>query len=126
MAPRAPRASIWLRPQLSPRTHGPPSHSHYAIRDTRRAAPREHVAIHRADSKASGSAAAAAPRFKLAILTWASAYALITTFLALLGPTIAGWPLALRTLVLSVTMVSTLTWIIMPRLTRLFRPWLAG
>ena len=63
---------------------------------------------------------------KLAILTWASAYALITTFLALLGPSIAGWPLALRTLVLSVTMVSTLTWVIMPRLTRLFRPWLAG
>jgi antibiotic biosynthesis monooxygenase (ABM) superfamily enzyme len=66
------------------------------------------------------------PRVKLAILTWASAYALITTFLALLGPSIAGWPLALRTLVLSVTMVSTLTWVVMPRLTRLFRPWLAG
>ena len=96
----------------------------FETRDARLA--REHVAIHRADSKASGSAAAAAPRFKLAVLTWVSAYALITTFLALLGPSIAGWPLALRTLVLSVTMVSTLTWIIMPRLTRLFRPWLAG
>jgi antibiotic biosynthesis monooxygenase (ABM) superfamily enzyme len=66
------------------------------------------------------------PRIKLAILTWASAYALITTFLAVLGPSMAGWPLALRTLVLSVAMVSTLTWVIMPRLTRLFRPWLAG
>ena len=96
----------------------------FETRDARLA--REHIAIHRADSKASGSAAAAAPRFKLALLTWASAYALITTFLALLGPSLAGWPLALRTLVLSVTMVSTLTWIIMPRLTRLFRPWLAG
>ena len=96
----------------------------FETRDARLA--REHVAIHRADSKASGSAAAAAPRFKLAVLTWVSAYALITTFLALLGPSLAGWPLALRTLVLSVTMVSTLTWIIMPRLTRLFRPWLAG
>jgi antibiotic biosynthesis monooxygenase (ABM) superfamily enzyme len=66
------------------------------------------------------------PRYKLALLTWVAAYALITTFLALLGPTLAGWPLALRTLVLSVTMVAALTWVIMPRLTRLFRPWLAG
>ena len=96
----------------------------FETRDARLA--REHLAILRADSKASSRAAAAAPRFKLALLTWVSAYALITTFLALLGPTIAGWPLALRTLVLSVTMVSTLTWIIMPRLTRLFRPWLAA
>jgi antibiotic biosynthesis monooxygenase (ABM) superfamily enzyme len=95
----------------------------FETRDARLA--REHLAIHRADSKAS-SAAPAPPRFKLAILTWVSAYALITTFLALLGPSIAGWPLALRTLFLSVTMVATLTWVIMPRLTRLFRPWLAG
>ena len=67
----------------------------------------------------------AASRYKLALLTWVAAYGLITTFLALLGPTIAGWPLALRTLVLSATMVAALTWVIMPRLTRLFRPWLA-
>lgn len=87
---------------------------------------REHVAIHKAESAASSRAAGAAPRFKLALLTWGAAYALITTFLALLGPTIAAWPLALRTLVLSVTMVTALTWVIMPRLTRLFRPWLAG
>jgi antibiotic biosynthesis monooxygenase (ABM) superfamily enzyme len=95
----------------------------FETRDARLA--REHLAIHRAASRAS-RAAAAPPRFKLALLTWVSAYALITTFLALLGPSIAGWPLALRTLVLSVTMVSTLTWVVMPRLTRLFRPWLAG
>jgi antibiotic biosynthesis monooxygenase (ABM) superfamily enzyme len=36
-----------------------------------------------------------------------------------------AWPLALRTLVLSATMVVTLTWVVMPRLTRLFQPWLA-
>jgi len=96
----------------------------FETRDARLA--REHLAIHRADSRAAGPAAAAPPRFKLAILTWVSAYALITTFLALLGPAIAAWPLALRTLVLSVAMVTTLTWVIMPRLTRLFRPWLAG
>jgi antibiotic biosynthesis monooxygenase (ABM) superfamily enzyme len=42
-----------------------------------------------------------------------------------LTPTLASWPLALRTLVLSVLMVVALTWLIMPVMTRLFRPWLA-
>jgi antibiotic biosynthesis monooxygenase (ABM) superfamily enzyme len=87
---------------------------------------RERIALHHADSAASSSASGAAPRYTLALLTWVAAYALITTFLSLLGPTIAGWPLAVRTLVLSVTMVAALTWVIMPRLTKLFRPWLAG
>jgi antibiotic biosynthesis monooxygenase (ABM) superfamily enzyme len=96
----------------------------FETRDARLA--RERVAIEHAGSTASRRAAGAAPRYKLALLTWVAAYALITTFLALLGPTIADWPLALRTLVLSVTMVAALTWVIMPRLVKLFRPWLAG
>ena len=66
------------------------------------------------------------PRYKLALLTWAGAYMVITLMLTLLGPTMASWPLALRTLVLSSTMVVTLTWVVMPRLTRLFQPWLAA
>jgi uncharacterized protein len=66
----------------------------------------------------------APPRFKLALLTWAGAYAVITLILGVLGPTMAGWPLALRTLVLSVLVVSSLTWVIVPTLVRLFRPWL--
>jgi antibiotic biosynthesis monooxygenase (ABM) superfamily enzyme len=64
------------------------------------------------------------PRYKLALLTWAGAYTVITLLLALLGPAIASWPLALRTLIVSVTMVVALTWLIMPRLTRLFGGWL--
>jgi antibiotic biosynthesis monooxygenase (ABM) superfamily enzyme len=70
-------------------------------------------------------APAGPPRYKLALLTWAGAYALITLILALLGPAMASWPLVLRTLVLSVTMVVALTWLVMPRLTRLCRPWLS-
>ena len=64
-------------------------------------------------------------RYKLALLTWAGAYAVITAVLAILGPTLASWPLALRTLILSVLRVISLTWLIMPTLTRLFRAWLA-
>jgi antibiotic biosynthesis monooxygenase (ABM) superfamily enzyme len=63
-------------------------------------------------------------RYKLALLTWGSAYAVITLILAVLGPTMAAWPLGLRTFVLSVLMVFSLTWLIMPVLTRLFRTWL--
>ena len=96
----------------------------FETRDARLA--REHVAIQPVAARSGRSAAGAAARFKVALLTWVAAYTTITAVLALLGPTIAGWPLALRTLVLSVSMVATLTWVIMPRLTRLFRPWLAG
>jgi antibiotic biosynthesis monooxygenase (ABM) superfamily enzyme len=47
----------------------------------------------------------------------------ITLILGVLGPTMAGWPLALRTLLISVLMVSTLTWVMVPTLVRLFRGW---
>jgi len=65
------------------------------------------------------------PRHKLALLTWAGAYVVITLILELLGPTMAPWPLALRTLVLSALMVAALTWLVIPGLTRLFKDWLA-
>jgi antibiotic biosynthesis monooxygenase (ABM) superfamily enzyme len=64
------------------------------------------------------------PRYKVALLTWAGAYAVITLILALLGPTMAPWPLPLRTLVLSALMVAALTWLVIPSLTRIFRDWL--
>jgi antibiotic biosynthesis monooxygenase (ABM) superfamily enzyme len=67
---------------------------------------------------------AAPPRHKLALVTWAGAYGVITLILWLLGPTIAGWPLVLRTLLISVLMVNALTWVVLPALTRLFRAWL--
>ena len=69
---------------------------------------------------------AVSTRYKLAVVTWAGAYAVITAALAVLGPTIASWPLPLRTLVLSVLMVSTLTWLVMPVLTRFLGGWLAA
>jgi antibiotic biosynthesis monooxygenase (ABM) superfamily enzyme len=67
---------------------------------------------------------AAPPRYKLAVLTWAAVYGMITLILGLLGPAMAGWPLVLRTLLISVLMVTALTWIVLPALTRLFRAWL--
>jgi antibiotic biosynthesis monooxygenase (ABM) superfamily enzyme len=83
-------------------------------------------ATHRRPVRRAKSAAAPAspPRYKLALLTWVAAYPIITVILGLLGPELASWPLGLRTLVVSVLMVATLTWLVMPGLTRLLRPWL--
>jgi antibiotic biosynthesis monooxygenase (ABM) superfamily enzyme len=41
-----------------------------------------------------------------------------------LGPLMATWPLALKTLPLSVLMVIAMTWLVVPSLSRLFRGWL--
>jgi antibiotic biosynthesis monooxygenase (ABM) superfamily enzyme len=41
-----------------------------------------------------------------------------------LVPRTAGWPLLLRPLVLAGILVPVMTWIVMPRLTRLLRRWL--
>jgi hypothetical protein len=70
--------------------------------------------------------AAAPPRYKLALLTWAGAYAVITLVLVVLGPAMAPWPLPLRTLLLSGLMVVALTWLVIPSLTRLCRRWLTS
>ena len=64
------------------------------------------------------------PRYKLALLTWAGAYAVITLILVVLGPAMEPWPLPLRTLLISGLMVGALTWAVIPLLTRLFRGWL--
>ena len=76
------------------------------------------------DRTAQHALPAAPPRHKLAVLSWAGAYALITLILWLLGPAMAGWPLMLRTLVISVLMAGALTWVVLPALTRIFRGWL--
>jgi antibiotic biosynthesis monooxygenase (ABM) superfamily enzyme len=66
----------------------------------------------------------APPRYKLALLTWAGAYAVLTPILAVLGPAVAAWPLPLRALLLSALMVAALTWLVLPALSRPLRGWL--
>ena len=63
-------------------------------------------------------------RARLALLTWAGAYAVILLVLAVGGPAMARWPLAVRALVLSGLMVAAMTWVIGPAVTRLLRGWL--
>ena len=66
------------------------------------------------------------PRHKLAVVTWIGAYVAITAILQLLGPMMATWALPLRTLLISVLMVVTLTWVVLPLLNRAFRSWLTA
>jgi antibiotic biosynthesis monooxygenase (ABM) superfamily enzyme len=96
-----------------------PEREHEPEPRTERRADQEPAARKRA-ARASGPS-----RYKLALLTWAGAYAVITAILATLGPTLASWPLVVRTLALSGLMVVGLTWLIMPALTRLCHAWLA-
>jgi antibiotic biosynthesis monooxygenase (ABM) superfamily enzyme len=64
------------------------------------------------------------PRYKLALLNWAGAYAVITLILELLGPSTVTWPLPLRTLLISALMAPAMTWLVVPSLMRVFRGWL--
>ena len=64
------------------------------------------------------------PRWKMAIVTWLGVYPLITLLLLALGPLILGLPIPVVTLILSVTLVSLLTFVVMPLLMRAFGPWL--
>jgi antibiotic biosynthesis monooxygenase (ABM) superfamily enzyme len=65
------------------------------------------------------------PRYKIAVLMWLGAYAVITLILTLLGPATATWPLPLRTLLLSALMAPAMTWLVIPCLSHVFRRWLA-
>jgi antibiotic biosynthesis monooxygenase (ABM) superfamily enzyme len=63
-------------------------------------------------------------RLKMALLTWAAAFPLLTALNVVFGPHLAALPLPVRTLLLTGIMVGLLTYVIMPRLTRGCAGWL--
>jgi antibiotic biosynthesis monooxygenase (ABM) superfamily enzyme len=64
------------------------------------------------------------PRWKFAVVVWLAIYPSLTLLVWLVGPKIAHWPLALRTLVFTVVLVPWMVFLALPALQRLFRPWL--
>lgn len=64
------------------------------------------------------------PRYKVFLLTWLAIYPLITGIFLLLGPWLMQLPLLLRTLLLTGVLVYLMTYIVMPRLMKLFQNWL--
>lgn len=66
----------------------------------------------------------APPRYKMAVVTWVAVFPLATLLFTLLQPLLGGAPTVLRTLVFTLVMVTTMTYVVMPRMTRLFSFWL--
>ena len=64
------------------------------------------------------------PRWKMALVTTPAAYVLITLILVALSPFSEPWPHVATNAVVTVLMVGLLTWVAMPLLTRVLRPWL--
>ncbi|HEY9844978.1 MAG TPA: antibiotic biosynthesis monooxygenase [Candidatus Caenarcaniphilales bacterium] len=64
------------------------------------------------------------PRYKTALLTWAAVFGLINLLNLLLTPLLLSLPAWMGSLLISGIMVVLLTYVVMPRMTRLFSSWL--
>jgi antibiotic biosynthesis monooxygenase (ABM) superfamily enzyme len=64
------------------------------------------------------------PRYKMALLTWITIFPLITLVVVILGPLLEGLSLVPRLAITTAVTVPIMTWVVMPRLTRLLRGWL--
>jgi antibiotic biosynthesis monooxygenase (ABM) superfamily enzyme len=64
------------------------------------------------------------PPYKMALVTWLTIFPLITGLVVVLGPLIEGLPLVPRLGVTTAVAVPLMTWVVMPRVTRLLRGWL--
>jgi len=66
----------------------------------------------------------APPRYKMAVVTWLGVFPVVTAIFFLLGRWLNPLPTVLHTLVFTALMVTLMTYVILPRMTRLFSFWL--
>jgi uncharacterized protein len=64
------------------------------------------------------------PPYKMALLTWITIFPLITGIVLATAPLLEGSPQVLRLGITTAVAVPLMTWVVMPRVTRLLRPWL--
>ncbi len=64
------------------------------------------------------------PRYKMAVLTFLGIFPVINIVNQLLTPILVGLPPLIRTFIICLILVSLMTYVVMPRLTRLFSWWL--
>jgi len=71
-----------------------------------------------------GQAVRQPPRWKTAVVTAPVIYLLVVVVSAVGGPLQAQLPLLVRTALTTLVLVPTMTWVVMPAVTRVLRPWL--
>ena len=64
------------------------------------------------------------PPYKMALLTWITIFPLITGIVVAAAPLLDGLPVVVRLGITTAVAVPLMTWVVMPRVTRLFRGWL--
>ncbi|PIG95241.1 antibiotic biosynthesis monooxygenase [Gloeocapsopsis sp. IPPAS B-1203] len=64
------------------------------------------------------------PRYKMALVTWIAIFLLIVAINILFGSFLASLSMLLRSFVLTVVLVTLMTYVVVPRMTRLFSGWL--
>lgn len=64
------------------------------------------------------------PRYKMAMVTWLALFPAVTLIFWLFGDVLANLPLLLRTFAVTFVVVLLMSWVLMPRMTRLFQAWL--
>jgi antibiotic biosynthesis monooxygenase (ABM) superfamily enzyme len=64
------------------------------------------------------------PRWKMWLVSLAAVYPLVLAFQAVLVPRMGGLPLPLRALVFPLVLLTTMTFVVMPVVTRVLRRWL--
>lgn len=66
------------------------------------------------------------PRWKMWLTSVVAIYPFVLAFLLWVNPQIKGWPVFIRAAVLPLVLLSLMTFLVMPSVTRLLRPWLAS
>jgi antibiotic biosynthesis monooxygenase (ABM) superfamily enzyme len=64
------------------------------------------------------------PPYKMALLTWITIFPLITGIVVATGPLLKDLPVVLKLGITTAIAVPLMTWVVMPRVTRLLRAWL--
>lgn len=66
------------------------------------------------------------PRYKMTLVSWLALYPTVTLIFWLFSEPLAVLPLPLRTLVVTAAVMVIMSYVLMPRFTRWFAPWLFG
>lgn len=66
------------------------------------------------------------PKWKVAVVTWLGICPTVYLLFLWMGDRLSAWPLLPRTVLLTLAVVVLMNWVVAPRLTRLFGPWMSS